>query len=394
MNDKLIKPLFLLLTATLLISCSGAITSDAPFTVDGELINVPDSLILVLFEQKRGEKAGHSVASDTLCGGRFHFSAVPVEGSLYNIIAIGEGVPSMGLNLYVEPGSRVKVRGKNCYIMTWDVKSRVKAQRDYQRYISMAKGELDHYARMDNDYTEGKTFKTSYEFLKESSQYYLDNIAPKELSWLKDTEISDAWLRMLEGYTEAALRYNVPEMVDESKALYKTIPDELKNDVFVGKIARYLSEASSIPGEDEKLSVGDIFPSRVIVYDRDGEKHTIKEHDGTVRLLYFSGKGCHPCEMAKPQLADIEADASLGVKVIELSVDDYPVWERNVRESPAPWTQYNDHRHTNGIFRYFDATGIPLFVLLSKDGEILGILYGYLEEGLVKLLELAPTGSK
>lgn len=361
------------MTILLMVSCGTHPHGNAPFTIDGELTGVPDSVVLTLYKGPKGDDVLKAIAMDTLKDGRFHFTAEADSSYSYFMSArYKENIKPMPIHLFPEPGCKIAVKGTGYFTATWDVKSKVKAQKDHRKLREMTKEEMKTYDSI-----------TSY---KDHLNYYLENVSPKKLAWLKKTRITDAWFMELESYTNTALHFRRQDMIAEAKALYKSIPNESKTDPWVEKIARLLAEASTLPGIDEKLGVGDFFPSKLIFYDKDGAKHTLKEHEGTTRLLYFSSKGCGPCKLAKPELEEIDANENLDVKIIEVSIDDYPAWENETKENPSTWIQYNDHRKANGAFSFFDAIGIPLFVLISKDGEILDLHCGYSRGKVSKMI--------
>ena len=100
-------------------------------------------------------------------------------------------------------------------------------------------------------------------------------------------------------------------------------------------------------------------------------------------LLYFNSYGCKPCVESKKELAEL-ADSMKGmIEIIGLNVDARKVWEARGKENPVPWYDFNELKEVYGLSSRLDAMGIPTFMIVSKEGEILDIWAGY-RDGIIR----------
>ena len=123
------------------------------------------------------------------------------------------------------------------------------------------------------------------------------------------------------------------------------------------------------------------------LFDIDGNKHTLSELQGRYVLLDFWGKGCAPCIEALPELgmlADMYKDK---LSVVSISLDTDELWRAALKTHPITWHNWSDGKGENGIFSHYGKGGIPLFVLISPDGNILDLWRGYGQGTLIDRLK-------
>ena len=125
------------------------------------------------------------------------------------------------------------------------------------------------------------------------------------------------------------------------------------------------------------LKVGDMFPYDTDVYSIHGYCRSLSQFKGKHLLLYFNSYGCKPCVEAKKELAELAESMKGMIEIIGLNVDACKVWEARGQENPVPWYDFNELKETYGLSSRLDAMGIPTFMIVSKEGEILDIWAGY-----------------
>ena len=130
------------------------------------------------------------------------------------------------------------------------------------------------------------------------------------------------------------------------------------------------------------LKIGDIFPYDTDVSDIHGHCHSLSQFKGEHLLLYFNSYGCKPCVEAKKELTEL-ADSMKGIiEIIGLNVDVSDVWKAKGKDNPVPWNDFNEEKESYGLNLRFKTVGIPAFVIISDEGEILDVWSGY-REGII-----------
>ena len=110
-----------------------------PFVINGKLAGVEDGAVVRLF--RPDGSMGAAVAADTLRNGRFMLCGEVEQLEMLSIAVQGEGFPSMGLNVWVEPDAVVSVSGRDKLLVTWKVASKIPQQAEANRYIDASRSE-------------------------------------------------------------------------------------------------------------------------------------------------------------------------------------------------------------------------------------------------------------
>ena len=150
MERKRINCIYSALLLLLMAACgTKPVDPDTPFVIEGELENYGKAEYIQLIEWQDGE-GGHGIAIDTLKNGKFRFEAKVNEFSDYMSLLVFsrsnksiyvDGYSAYQRTIYVEPGAHIKVKGKNTHVSSWEVKSKVKLQKEYDA-ISLAGSDL------------------------------------------------------------------------------------------------------------------------------------------------------------------------------------------------------------------------------------------------------------
>lgn len=189
---KTILKLLIVAVAIMATCCKNH--SDANFTVTGEIENVEDNYLILLFKSNVDDSTTH-IAEDTLRNGCFEFTAPAETGVLYHIFAPHTGVfPSMSVDFYVEPGAEIKITGKDYLTKNWTVKSDVRNQKTYQSYFGEVAGLFKELQILELQCRkEGR----SIDYL-DLSKPYQEKIDSIEVVWLRNQKrISEPWMDMM-----------------------------------------------------------------------------------------------------------------------------------------------------------------------------------------------------
>ena len=135
----------------LLVLMGLTVQAQNEITIDGKLTNVKDGLIVQLF--RRDGRVGTTIATDTIKNGQFHFKVKP-ENELERLdLYVGSNeFPPMSRNLFVTPKSHIEVIGKDNLIYTWEVKSKVKEQQNFDQFLYVAKDLWVEYQKKQIEY--------------------------------------------------------------------------------------------------------------------------------------------------------------------------------------------------------------------------------------------------
>lgn len=375
---KTILKLLIVAVAIMATCCKNH--SDANFTVTGEIENVEDNYLILLFKSNVDDSTTH-IAEDTLRNGCFEFTAPAETGVQYHIFAPHTGVfPSMSVDFYVEPGAEIKITGKDYLTKNWTVKSDVRNQKTYQSYFGEVAGLFKELQILELQCRkEGR----SIDYL-DLSKPYQEKIDSIEVVWLRNQKrISEPWMDMMLQSIKFSKFYKKTERLDDLMEIWNGVDDEYK----ITPKGKNIS--SILCPNDGPFMIGDKLPYETKMYDLDGRLRSLSEFKDKVLLLYFSSNSCKPCVEAKKELDRIISSGKSPINVIGFNLDAESVWKSKGKENPVPWHDFNELKGSYGFNTRFETKGIPTFVIVSKDGKILDIWAGYRNGIITERIESA-----
>ncbi|MBE6238143.1 MAG: DUF4369 domain-containing protein [Bacteroidales bacterium] len=353
-------------------SCRNDLGAD--FTVIGELDNVDDGYQMLLFKSNL-DGSTSTIAIDTLVNGRFEFTASAETGVLYHIVSPQyEKFSSMSLDFYVEPGAEIRITGKDNLIKNWTVKSRVRNQKIYQSYFDQV---ADIYIELQLVEFEYRKTRDLDAFLTESRALN-SKVDSVSIKWLKSQrKITEPWIDLMVRSSHVAKMFKDEKTLIELRGIWDGV-DQIYKDNPKGKTITMALQPQRGP-----LKVGDMFPYDTEVCDIHGYCRSLSEFKDKNLLLYFNSYGCKPCVEAKKELTELSESMKGMIEIIGLNVDAHKVWEARGKENPVPWYDFNEGKESYGLNCRFETTGIPTFVIVSKEGKILDIWAGY-RDGIIR----------
>ena len=126
MNTMKPTKLFLALAVAVLLGACGNNTENVAdattYEVKGSVKNMQDGIILMLFSYKDG--GGSMIAMDTVQAGSFYFKVSPETDNTERYMIAGVRNPDfspLGLHFWAAAGDRVRIKGNNNLIFTWEV---------------------------------------------------------------------------------------------------------------------------------------------------------------------------------------------------------------------------------------------------------------------------------
>lgn len=119
-----------------ILSCNSQRQLSVPkgeYIIQGKLENVPDSILIQLFEN------GSCALMDTLVNGEFIFRDTASVPRIVDIRSSrSKGFPSASLEVWVTSGKHIKIYGQDNLIKTWAIESDIPEQQEENRYNALA----------------------------------------------------------------------------------------------------------------------------------------------------------------------------------------------------------------------------------------------------------------
>ena len=122
----------LMMAVVSLMACTNAPQGET-IVIEGELVNVPDSMYLNLLEDVGAQLS--TLNGDTVLGGKFRIEDVSEDGGVNpgHLMDAGTGFFTQH-TLWVMPGARVKITGDGMDYSAWKIESNVPAQKTENKF--------------------------------------------------------------------------------------------------------------------------------------------------------------------------------------------------------------------------------------------------------------------
>ena len=378
-----------ILMSLLLASLSLMAQAQGRYVIDGTVSNAPEGAVVKLF--RNTGNILRPVASDTITDNLFHFEGETTGDGVEPMIllAMYNGMASMVLDVYVRPGSRVKVTGGNMLVYTWDVESDVPEQQTRQKIIAASRKWLDE--RQLNTLQEDSirdilrdgglsdeakaNFQSMLDSIAEAAKTICDSIVLAETKVMAGMPVDSVWLGALADDAFYADYSGNQESMNAVKILYDRLPEQWKNTADGAEIGTIIYPPKEVQ-EGEAIVDGDLF-------DVNGNIHHLADFKGKYVLLDFWSIGCSPCMQSIPELKEIAEAYKDTLVVVSLSLDVMEIWRQESVKHGITWYNLNDLQGNSGISACYGVSTIPHYVLVSPSGTMIGKTIGY-REGKLK----------
>ena len=388
MNIKRIIIWAFLVTASIRMQAQGT------FVIEGQVENIKKGVCLNLFKMENG--VGNSVAVDSLRGDTFRFE-LPVSSDdgieRMTLIIQDDDLYSMGLQLWANAGSHIRLTGKDMNIYTWQVESEVPTQKIWQLFVEDSRPlwdlyQVNHIEQMRHNHTCRRINPTGQErvraiAIRDSLEKIGDDlcvrISANEIVRMKQLPIEEVWMDKLYSLAIGVKYSKGFPYRKEVEQLYNMLSDEQRQTSKVLDIQTLLMPPETVSLE-EKTADGDLF-------DLQGKVHHLSIFKGKPVLIDFWSRGCGPCLMALPEMEEISKKYEGRLVLVSLSIDDKTGWEIASRHHKITWWNLNDLKGQHGIYAKYTSGSIPRYVFLSPEGEVVEMWSGYGKGSLLKKLE-------
>lgn len=383
------KTTFSILIVAMLNACCGMSQgTDVPhdkFLVTGQLLNVPDSVKIALYQNSG--RLIQPVVQDTIIGGTFTFSDTVSCTKKLLLLADGKGFPNNWLEVWVAPGKHIEIEGKDKLIALWQVKSDIPEQVEtnhYQTYTWDLLKELMKHNVVEADYLKemfseehkddedfSKQMWAKVDSIRKISFPLQKQVFKKELDYMATAPVGRVWIEKLVSYAEMSMMAKTfMPYADELKALYAGLPEATKQTAEAQLAYQYLYPPTTV-GVGDEMADGDL-------YDSQGNVHRLSEFKGRYILLDFWSLGCGPCIQSIPEMEEIAEKYKDKLAVVSISIDPEKAWKEFIAAKNMKGNQWNELRKgMTGLAASYQVKGYPHYVLIAPDGKIQTVWGGY-----------------
>lgn len=386
----------LMMAAVSLMACTNAPQGET-IVIKGRLANVPDSLVIELYEYDGN--AGNRIARDTVMDGKFRFE---VKTEIEGVHAASISNDDIGLQtstLWIEPGANIRITGDGLDYSAWQIESNVAAQKTENRFREAVQAERSQLHRIDMEHAplmqryeggrdgeqhpsdeERKQMQARLRELRSQQSSINMQLIDKEEALL-DTETPDeAWMERL---YRISLKFKITrDTVARARGiqLYDRMDERLKASYRGQSIANNLFPP-------QVVTVGRMLPEDIELKDTLGNVHHLQELRGKYLLLDFWFSGCGPCIESFPEMREISEQMADSLEVISISQDSEKEWRRASARHGITWNNWNDLQRENGIFARFRVSSAPYYFLVSPEGKLIASEFGYGKGSLFKFVK-------
>ena len=353
------------------------------YLIEGEVKNVEDGVELILMDVP----AKTQLATGVIKNGTFRLEAKPIQEGLrkLGVLAMGDGFPPAYCVIYMNEGSRVKVKGEDNLINLWKVESDIKENQSRRAFLEYIKESEVEFAQTDASTLDlqRKEIKAT-EAEKSSIKKQLKEVRmrnwnaqldtwKKSIEYFKTAEVDVTWWNEVLSLAKNSRMDDFPDK-EGVKALYQGLSEEHKQSAEGKSIFAILYPHQKV--EDGKPMID------AELFDLQGNKHTLSELKGKYILLDFWNYSCSVCFKAIPEMKEIAEKYKERLALVSLSTDKRENWEAVSKKHDFSWYNWNDMKQLSGLYASYGVYGFPHYVLISPDGMILESWAGY-KKGLL-----------
>jgi thiol-disulfide isomerase/thioredoxin len=362
------------------------------FLIEGILSDVEDGVVISLI--RWDGDSGSSIGTDTLMHGRFSFRGeTEFNSERLTVSPRGDGFASMSLGVWVAPRTKVKIEGKGKLHPVWEVKSNVPNQKEENRYTNKSRDLLAEMASVSakrNELIQKIMAATSreeslpYRQMDDSIRAVTNSLSVKmtfaDIEIMEKTNISPVWLKKMKSISlTLKLADADAEYIDELRAKTVYLFGKMSEEDKVTPLG-YEITANIYP--PSVVEVGDTMADTDLL-DINGNTKHLSAYLGKFLLLDFWSRGCGPCIMALPEMKEISETYTDILTIISISLDGDVAWKEAMNKHDMPWVNIRDPKGMGGLAANYGVRGIPNYVMISPEGQIVDKWMGF-GEGYLK----------
>ena len=367
-----------------LVSCNQTPkVPEGEFLIEGELKNVPDSVVIELF--KREGRRLITVAKDTVVQGKFVLrdSISGTEAKKFCLSCNAEGFPGIFADVWVKSASYTKVTGEDHLLPLWKISSDVPEQQSINDFMKLCpterKRSLQWRAQEYDLFRAEKERGLDWQKVDSLRKLHdpLDSIVYlAEINYLKEAPVTRVWLdkyKLYSSFLQSKTKFGHRKLIC---SLYTRMSEADKATEAGNEITNYIN----LP---EQVNVGDDMVDGDL-YDLDGKVRHLSEFKGKYILLDFWSQSCSPCRASLPEMELITQQYKGKMEVVSINEDSKEMWTDFIAKKGLKGNQWNELRKSRtGLAAAYQVTGIPRYVVISPEGKVIDMWKGY-GEGVIK----------
>ena len=366
-------------------SCSSAPTvPEGKFLIEGELENVPDSVVIQLM--KDDGNLTKAVTRDTVIQGKFTLcdSVIGTTPQQFYLFCYAKGFPCLMTDVWLNSGSYTKVTGHDCLLPLWNISSDVPEQLASNEFLKLCPAErkrsMQWWAQEGDLFREGKKFGINWQKIDSLRKLRdpLDSlIYLAEMNYMKEAPVTAVWLDKYKLYS-SFLQWNTKF---GNRELIRSLYDRMSEADKATEPGKEITEYMNLP---VTVNVGDDMADGDL-YDLDGKTRHLSEFKGKYILLDFWSRGCGPCMQSLPEMELIAQQYNGKMEVVSINQDSEEQWRDIVKKKSLKGNQWNElRRGRTGLAAAYQVVGIPHYVMISPEGKIIAMWSGYGKGSLTK----------
>ena len=356
---------------------------EGEFLIEGELENVPDSVVIGLF--KTEGRVGKRVVADTVVQGKFtlRYSISGSESKKFELLCYADGFPGMWADVWVQSSSYTKITGEDRLLPIWKISSEVPEQQYSNEFLKLCPTERKRslqWKAQEYDLIRAKK-EHGLDWQKIDSlrnlHHPLDSMVYlAEINYLKEAPVTKVWLDKYKLYS-SFLQWNTKfGHQKQIRSLYARMSEADKATDYGKEISAYMNLPEIVTMGDDMVD-GDL-------YDLDGKVRHLSEFKGKYILLDFWSQGCGPCMESLPEMELITQQYNGKMEVVSINQDPKKMWKEFIAKKGLKGNQWNELRKGNtGLAAAYQVRGIPHYVMISPEGKVIDMWRGY-GEGVIK----------
>ena len=361
--------------------------SEGEFLIEGELKNVPDSVVIRLL--KNDGTMLIPVVKDTVVRGQFIIrdSISGAEVQKFYLLCMADGFPGMWADVWVKSGSYTKITGEDRLLPIWKISSEVPEQQYSNEFLKLCfaerKRSLQWKAQEYDLFRAEKEHGLDWRKVDSLRNLHhpLDSMVYlAEINYLKETPITKVWLdkyKLYSSFLQCNPQFGHQKLI---RSLYTRMSEADKATALGKEITSYIN----LP---EQVSVGDDMVDGDL-YDLDGKVRHLSEFKGKYILLDFWSQGCGPCMESLPEMELITQQYKEKMEVVSINEDSKEMWTGVIAKKRLKGNQWNELRKgRTGLAAVYQVTGIPHYVMISPEGKVIDVWKGYGEGSLKKKMK-------
>lgn len=355
------------------------------YTIEGNIRNMPDTVPFSLSVSENGVIYIADGYKAQMIRGKFDVTQ-EIEKLTRLSFTCDFGKPGSFLDIWVRPGTNIRITGDNENLLSWKIESDIPEQAEYNRFrsanletfteIGQAAMELTKYIRKARAGEEAA--KAKVDSIKQEVNRIEGRITQNDLDVMKENPIGMIGLEKLERAVRTLRRGQYQDR-NQIVAIYNRLTEEQKQTDLGKKITASVSAT-------EPVKVGDPMADADLK-DLNGNTHRLADYKGEYILLDFWGNACGPCRASLPELKTITETYKGRLTVVSVSVDVDKEWKKASEGREIIWVNLSDGLGQNGLAARYSVFGLPAYALISPEGVILDRWGGYSKDSLIKKLE-------